>query len=171
MQTWLRPLETGKYAVTVVSFLPYGQPFQYVFNIADYLREEDQNDISTTVWKFEEVDGQIGQVNPPRYNDTATDDHINVSKNLVAYIPPNHSFTWIMSRENGATLSTPREALIAEEEFKRLEYSLVKVAESVTQIRHQKGLKSGSEDVWKKNFESRRKLDFMREKGDFCSLC
>ena len=127
MQTWLRPLENGKYALTVVSFYPYGQPFQYVFNIADDLREEDQNDIETAVWRFEEVDGQIGQINPPQWNTTVpTDDMINVSKNLVAYIPPNHSFTWIMSRESTTkNIIKSREANIIDDDFKQvLEYRL-----------------------------------------------
>jgi len=149
MQTWLRPLQSGKYAVTVVSFLPYGQPFQYVFNIANYLREEDQTDISTSVWRFDEVDGQIGQVNPPRYNSTATDDHINVSKNLVAYIPPNHSFTWIISRENGASLGATREALVAEEQHKNLEYTTQKVRVELRTNLEEHDQSHASRKTWK----------------------
>merc|ERR1711976_114876 len=87
-------------------------PFQYVFSIGDYLRDEDQIDISNTTWRFSEVNNQIGQINPPQYNTTVTEDLVNLNGILVAYIPPNYSFTWIIER---ATSTQPRQAIYEEE--------------------------------------------------------
>ena len=103
-QVWMKPLSDGTYAVTAVNFYPYGQPFQYIFNIFWDLKESDQRAKNTT-WQFTEI------FNSPDL-DFSSFSH-DIKENLYVYIPPNSCFTWIMkpytlsqNRKTGQTSQT-----------------------------------------------------------------